>query len=196
LLVPALILLAFLPLRPHGLTAGISLLCLGIGPLLYNYLPVASEQNPPMNWGYARSIEGFWHALARGQFEKISLVDNLRDILAHSAESAPTPVRLLFDPRTFTSLPFQFNLLIAPVAILPLFMARHLWLRQLISVVPLLGLLIWWTAYPKTDLQTLFICRPLFIPVYVVFTPLLACGLALALAGLTGTPRAPAEKFQ
>ena len=40
------------------------------GIALYLYLPIASMTNPPVNWGYPRTAEGFYHVLARGQFER------------------------------------------------------------------------------------------------------------------------------
>ncbi len=42
-----------------------------IGALFYLFMPVASMTNPPMNWGYARTEAGFWHAFTRGQYERI-----------------------------------------------------------------------------------------------------------------------------
>jgi tetratricopeptide (TPR) repeat protein len=33
-------------------------------------MPVASATNPPMNWGYPRTWDGFIHAFTRGQYEK------------------------------------------------------------------------------------------------------------------------------
>ena len=41
-----------------------------LGALIYFYMPVASMTNPPMNWGYPRTWEGFIHAFTRGQYEK------------------------------------------------------------------------------------------------------------------------------
>ena len=41
-----------------------------VGALFYLYMPVASATNPPMNWGYPRTWEGFIHAFTRGQYEK------------------------------------------------------------------------------------------------------------------------------
>jgi hypothetical protein len=42
---------------------------LGLGLSLYLYVPLASMTNPPMNWGYPRTLEGFWHTMTRGQYE-------------------------------------------------------------------------------------------------------------------------------
>jgi len=41
---------------------------LGLSP--YLYVPLASMTNPPVNWGYARTVEGFIHVMTRGQFER------------------------------------------------------------------------------------------------------------------------------
>src|SRR5207247_1571896 len=34
-----------------------------LGLLPNFYLPIASMTNPPMNWGYPRTVEGFFHVL-------------------------------------------------------------------------------------------------------------------------------------
>lgn len=41
-----------------------------LGAGFYLYLPLAGMTDPPMQWGYPRTIEGFKHALTRGQYEK------------------------------------------------------------------------------------------------------------------------------
>ncbi len=42
-----------------------------LGALFYLYMPLASMTNPPMNWGYPRTVTGFFHAFTRGQYERI-----------------------------------------------------------------------------------------------------------------------------
>lgn len=39
------------------------------------FMPYASEQNPPINWGYPRTWEGFMHAITRGQYEAVNTAD-------------------------------------------------------------------------------------------------------------------------
>lgn len=48
------------------------LCCTGLllGFAFYLYVPIASMTNPPVNWGYPRTMEGFFHVLSRGQFER------------------------------------------------------------------------------------------------------------------------------
>ena len=61
---------------PRGVPVAITVLLFILGVSFYfGYLPVASEQNPPMNWGYPRTWEGFVHAVTRGQYEKIQPTD-------------------------------------------------------------------------------------------------------------------------
>jgi hypothetical protein len=42
-----------------------------LGFSTYLYLPIASATNPPVNWAYSRTVEGFLHLISRGQFESI-----------------------------------------------------------------------------------------------------------------------------
>ena len=39
-----------------------------LGVLVYLYEPVSGMTVPPMQWGYPRTVEGFFHALSRGQY--------------------------------------------------------------------------------------------------------------------------------
>ncbi len=43
------------------------------GAAFYFYMPVASSTNPPMNWGYAYTKQGFLHHITRGQYEKLNM---------------------------------------------------------------------------------------------------------------------------
>jgi thioredoxin-like negative regulator of GroEL len=56
---------------PNGKRVAPAILCLELGLLVYAFMPLASEMNPPINWGFPRTWEGFVHALTRGQYEKI-----------------------------------------------------------------------------------------------------------------------------
>jgi hypothetical protein len=59
-------------LLPHGRVVAPSVLLAQVGVAFYAYMPIVSDlRNPPMNWGYPRTWEGFKHAISRGQYEKI-----------------------------------------------------------------------------------------------------------------------------
>ncbi len=40
-----------------------------LGVSFYFYEPISGMTVPPMQWGYPRTVEGFFHALSRGQYE-------------------------------------------------------------------------------------------------------------------------------
>jgi hypothetical protein len=54
-----------------------------LGASFYFYLPLACMTNPPMQWCYPRTVDGFLHALTRGQYEQ------------------PSPTNLFLEPGRF-----------------------------------------------------------------------------------------------
>jgi len=71
----ALLVLAYY-LLPRGKTVAITILLAELGIAVYAYMPIVSDlRNPPMNWGYPRTWEGFLHAVSRGQYEQITPTD-------------------------------------------------------------------------------------------------------------------------
>jgi thioredoxin-like negative regulator of GroEL len=50
-----------------------------LGAAFYFYEPLAGMTDPPMQWGYPRTVEGFFHALSRGQYEKANPTDIIHD---------------------------------------------------------------------------------------------------------------------
>ncbi len=68
-----LLALAWLTL-PHGRSVAGAAFFAQLGVSFYAYMPVVSDlRNPPMNWGYPRTWEGFKHAIMRGQYEAIGV---------------------------------------------------------------------------------------------------------------------------
>jgi tetratricopeptide (TPR) repeat protein len=57
------------------LIASACLLLWLLGAAFYFYEPISGMTNPPMEWGYPRTVDGFWHALSRGQYEKANPTD-------------------------------------------------------------------------------------------------------------------------
>src|SRR5208282_1412402 len=49
------------------------------GASFYFYEAIAGMTDPPMEWGYPRTVEGFFHAISRGQYEKANPTDVLHD---------------------------------------------------------------------------------------------------------------------
>ncbi len=61
---------------PRGRTIAWTILLTELGLAFYAYMPLVSDlRNPPMNWGFPRTWEGFLHAITRGQYERIAPTD-------------------------------------------------------------------------------------------------------------------------
>uniref|UniRef100_UPI0035620452 protein O-mannosyl-transferase family n=1 Tax=Pontiella sp. TaxID=2837462 RepID=UPI0035620452 len=58
---------------PNGRIVGPTFLVMFIGLGFYFYMAFSSDQNPPINWGYPRTWQGFMHAITRGQYERVKL---------------------------------------------------------------------------------------------------------------------------
>ena len=57
---------------PNGRSVAGAAFFAQLGVSFYAYMPIVSDlRNPPMNWGYPRTWEGFKHAIMRGQYEAI-----------------------------------------------------------------------------------------------------------------------------
>ncbi len=83
-----------------------------LGVSFYAYMPIVSDlRNPPMNWGYPRTWEGFKHAIMRGQYEAIKMPDFF------SAAGFDLFLKQL--GFYFQDLRMQFTLVAAALALLP-----------------------------------------------------------------------------
>ena len=83
-----------------------------LGVSFYVYMPIVSDlRNPPMNWGYPRTWEGFKHAIMRGQYEAIKMPD-----FFSKAGFSLFMKQLGF---YFQDLRMQFTLVAAALALLP-----------------------------------------------------------------------------
>jgi thioredoxin-like negative regulator of GroEL len=82
-----------------------------LGVSFYLYMALAGMTNPPMQWGYPRTVEGFFHAISRGQYEQ------------------PNPTNLITDPGRFLS---QMGMLVNGAA------DEFTWVYMFIGLVPFL----------------------------------------------------------
>ncbi len=56
-------------------TGVIMMICAVAGICWYFYMPISGMTVPPMQWGYPRTVEGFFHALSRGQYQNVEGLD-------------------------------------------------------------------------------------------------------------------------
>ncbi|MBN2703196.1 MAG: DUF2723 domain-containing protein [Pontiellaceae bacterium] len=54
---------------PNGRIVCLACLAMMAGLAFYLYMPLSSDQNPPINWGYPRTWKGLVHAFSRGQYD-------------------------------------------------------------------------------------------------------------------------------
>ena len=175
-------LVAFLAVpRATRPVAGLLLLLLA-GLLPYVYLPLASDHNPPMNMGYARTWEGFWHVVSRGQYEALVPLDPfthpgifLRDLAWYG--------RLLAA---------QFAAPLAALALVPVVALRRL--DRCAQAALLLVLGAWFCfavvvivgANPQVDVQNTWVARTLFLPSFALVALLIGTGCAILWNGIAG----------
>ncbi len=152
--------------------------CLLLGLGFYLYLPIASISAPPVNHGYPRTFEGFFHVLSRGQFERVHPTDNLS-----------TFVQQLWMFLKFTGKSFGWLYLV--IALVP-FCARGLigqrgrrWLAGLVTVWICTGPLLLAMLNPSVDRQSIELTESFFNASRVILAVLMGLGLIILGAWLT-----------
>jgi tetratricopeptide (TPR) repeat protein len=149
---------------------------------MYAYMPLASSTNPPMNWGYAATKQGFLHSITRGQYEQLRL-------------SLPTSEKYWIQVGLFLkSMLGQYSWPVGLFALVPLGVLLAQWpqlkarARQwmVFSLVAFLitsfGLIV--IINPDIDKTQQEINLKFFAPAHGFFAILIGYGLALSLAGL------------
>jgi hypothetical protein len=174
LVVPAIATFAL----PKGKIVGPTFLIMFIGLGFYLYMPFSSDQNPPINWGYPRTWQGFMHAITRGQYERVKLA------------SVFTP-RFLQQIGTYLmDLRSQFYGPIALLSVIPFFFCwkvgkRNLaWLATTLVAFLSVGIVFMILQNPKTDIQNLFIGRVQYIQSHAIYVTWLGYGILLIMAYL------------
>lgn len=175
---------------PNGRSVGTTFLLLELGVSFYLLMPFASEQNPPINWAYPRTWNGFMHAVTRGQYEKINPILNLQKIGADPVYFLRQNYAIIFDPKGYVSVVAQFTFLISLLALAPFFFLAKVGrkLRDWL-IVSLVGFISMTTIfivfqYPNLDIQTLFIGRVQYIQAHAIFALWIGYGAMFLIAML------------
>ena len=183
----ALLALSVLTL-PNGLSVAGAAFFAQLGVSFYAYMPIVSDlRNPPMNWGYPRTWEGFKHAIMRGQYEAIGFqLPKWGAILEY-----------------FKDVRVQFTDVMIPFALVPFVAGRWIvrkenrkafwqWMVPVLVCFLLMSVLLVGLANVKGDLQDGFIQKVKFISshamiaLWIGYGLVFACAFALRKAGERG----------
>ena len=148
-----------------------------VGASFYFLMPLFSMTNPPMNWAYPRTFDGFIHAFTRGQYEKTSPTDFITD-----------PFRL-FDQLVMygNGAADEFNFAFLALAIVPfafyglMKQRERAWLVGNTAIGLCLSVLLLILLNPQIDRQSADLTRVFFTASHVTIAMLI--GLALTLIG-------------
>jgi hypothetical protein len=155
-------------------SAAVAGLCLLLGLAFYFYVPMAAMSNPPVNWGYARTLEGFAHVLARGQYERLQPTSDFGEFIQQLIMFVRVAGR-------------EFGWMGIVTALLPIPFLRGMdrvgrnWLLGLLAVFIAMGPLVLALMNPATDFENFrLIMTPYFSPAYAITALWSGIGLLFA----------------
>ena len=141
-----------------------------VGAGFYFYMPLTSMTNPPMNWGYPRTFDGFLHALSRGQYERTNPTNDFFKFLDQ--------IRMYFEGATE-----EFSFVYLLFAIVPFLFYRKLqkrersWMIGLTAIFLFLGFLLLILLNPGTDKQSRDLNKVFFTASYAIMAMGVGYGL-------------------
>ncbi len=149
-----------------------------IGAAFYLYMPLAGMSNPPLQWGYPRTPDGFIHALTRGQYEKTNPTNFLTD-----------PMRFVGQlGMLFSGVVDEFNWVYALIALVPFVFfikmqrRERAWLIGVAAIYFCLGILLIALFNPPPDRQARELIRVFFTASHVMIALCVGYGLTLIAA--------------
>jgi tetratricopeptide (TPR) repeat protein len=153
-------------------------ICWIAGAAFYFYMPLAGMTNPPMQWGYPRTVEGFIHAFTRGQYEKTNPTNIIGD-----------PLRFLVQLQMMgRGIVDEFNWVYALLALVPFVFYRKLhrreraWLIGITAIYLCLGVLLLILLNPPPDRAAQELVRVFFAASHTLISLLVGYGLTLIAA--------------
>ncbi|HKQ36444.1 MAG TPA: DUF2723 domain-containing protein, partial [Verrucomicrobiae bacterium] len=148
-----------------------------LGAAFYLYMPIASMSNPPLNWGYPRTVFGFFHAFTRGQYEKINPTTNLITFFKQLWMYTTGAVE-------------EFNLIYLLLALLPLLFFKRMqkrercWLIGLWAMYLCLSIFLLILLNPGLERQSRDLNKVFFTASHVMIAMSIGYGLTLIAAFL------------
>jgi tetratricopeptide (TPR) repeat protein/phage shock protein PspC (stress-responsive transcriptional regulator) len=143
-----------------------------VGISFYFFMPVSSSTNPPLNWGYPRTWEGFLHALTRGQYEKTNPTSSIGRFMEQ--------MNMLL-----TGAVDEFNLVYLLIGLIPFFFywrmqrREQAWFQGLVAMYLCLAVLLIVLLNPSSDRQSEKLNRVFFTASHVMISLCIGYGLTL-----------------
>jgi hypothetical protein len=125
-----------------------------------------------MNWAYSRTVEGFFHLLARGQYDRLHPTDNLAQFVSQLllvAKDAGGGFGWLY--YLFAAVPVCF--------VWQTHGEARRWLLSLIAMLTCVGPVMIATLNPGPERFSVELLRPYYIAMYVVLAILTGLGLVI-----------------
>lgn len=152
-----------------------------LGVTSYFYVPLASMTTPPVNWGYARTVTGFFHLLTRGQYERI--------------QPTETTAKLLQQVQIYGQITAsQFGLPYVLLALIPFCVLSRIhsrqraWILGLSGVFLCLTILVPMLVNPSSDRQSRDVYAVFFSASHIVLALWTGYGVVLGCSLLSRLP--------
>jgi len=149
-----------------------------LGASFYLYMAVSGMTCPPMQWGYPRTVEGFFHALQRGQYGNTVAV---------------SPIQWAFFPKfwsLFQGIADEFSWVYVLIALVPFFFffrmqkRERAWMIGLTAMYFSLAILLLILLDPQTDRQSRELTRVFFTSSHVIAAMMIGYGITLLATAL------------
>jgi tetratricopeptide (TPR) repeat protein len=148
------------------------------GASFYFYEAIAGMTNPPMEWGYPRTVDGFFHALSRGQYEKANPTDIFHD-----------PMRFIMQLGILIGdIALEFNWVCIFLALVPLMFffkmrkRERSWIVGLMSVYFFISVLLIIMMNVQPDRQSADLFHVFYTSSHAIIGILIGYGLTLTVA--------------
>ncbi len=150
------------------------------GAAFYLYMPLASMSNPPLNWGYPRTVAGFFHAFTRGQYERI------HPTFGQSSNVVQDVIRYVDQLLMYVGGAFEeFNVVYILIGLVPFLFIKKMqpreraWILGLAAIYLTLSVFLLMLLNPPPDRQSRDLNRPFFIASHVLAVMGIGYGLTL-----------------
>ena len=148
------------------------------GVSFYFWEPISGMTNPPMQWGYPRTVDGFFHALSRGQYDPTHPTDVIKD-----------PLRFLSQMWLMVKgITDEYSYVYALLALLPFLFIRKLkqreraWLAGLCGIYFCIGVILMIMLNPNPDRASVELNKVFFASSHAVVGIMVGYGMALTAA--------------